>query len=368
MPKWRYTLANTNPIFFYSSAGDDCDHYGMVGVINVSENSTGPPRQSTIYSLITLSAHQGNQTILEMQYDMALDSPGVVQPSAAFSAARTAISETASAPSSSPTTSSQPAAQATVVVLSPSLSQGSTAGIIIGCIVAVALIGAGFYWCGRRHSSGGGSKHSSTWPTVTAGGTMPRPPRPYPPMSTDFTPHGGGGWIQIPAPGAGAGLSMPTPFVAGDTIYLPVKRGADVPPLSLPPPPSTTALVRGGTGRDAALVGGQGQPWSGGFGLGGGGGLTMGSNNTTAANVFRPSKGGKQQYQQQQQQQQQRPQQKQRGRDLPPMPGSTVTAAMPPVSATLFPTRNGAAASANTNGRPWQQYLRTSSRPCELSG
>ncbi|TLD22381.1 hypothetical protein PspLS_07963 [Pyricularia sp. CBS 133598] len=57
--KWRLTLPDSNAVFFYSSAGDDCNRYAMVGGINVMEDQ------------------------LQMQHDMALDSPSVVQPSAA---------------------------------------------------------------------------------------------------------------------------------------------------------------------------------------------------------------------------------------------------------------------------------------------
>ncbi|KLU82921.1 hypothetical protein MAPG_01988 [Magnaporthiopsis poae ATCC 64411] len=59
--RWRLTITDTTPIFFYSSGPDDCNRYGMVGGINVDPGE------------------------LQMQHDMAVDSPAVVQPTVASS-------------------------------------------------------------------------------------------------------------------------------------------------------------------------------------------------------------------------------------------------------------------------------------------
>ncbi|KAL8386951.1 hypothetical protein RB595_010273 [Gaeumannomyces hyphopodioides] len=111
--RWRLTITDTTPIFFYSSGPDDCNRYGMVGGINVDPGE------------------------LQMQHDMAVDSPAVVQPTVA------------SSPNGGPSSSGS-----SPEPLPPSPSSGvppgAIAGIAVGVFAALALLGFIFYACGRR--------------------------------------------------------------------------------------------------------------------------------------------------------------------------------------------------------------------------
>ncbi|TLD07437.1 hypothetical protein PgNI_10523 [Pyricularia grisea] len=110
--KWRLTLPDSNAIFFYSSAGDDCNRYAMVGGINVMEDQ------------------------LQMQRDMALDSPSVVQP---IAASHPTIDNVPSTSASSDPQAAQPEMPIAVIV-----------GAVLGGVAFLAIIGAILYLCGSR--------------------------------------------------------------------------------------------------------------------------------------------------------------------------------------------------------------------------
>ncbi|EHA46143.1 hypothetical protein MGG_12584 [Pyricularia oryzae 70-15] len=110
--KWRLTLPDSNAVFFYSSAGDDCNRYAMVAGINIMEDQ------------------------LQMQHDMALDSPSVVQPS---SASHPTVDNVPSTPSFS-----DPQAAKQEVPI------GIIVGGVLGGVAVLAIIGAILYLCGSR--------------------------------------------------------------------------------------------------------------------------------------------------------------------------------------------------------------------------
>jgi len=157
-----------------------------------------------------------------MQFDMALDSGSVVQPSAAFSnvPSSTPTSTSSSTPTATPTSSTtpQPATSAT-----PSLSGGSIAGIAIGGFIALALLGAIFFWVGR-------SSRRRSRPSTPTQVTQP----PAAPMSQQYTGSGAGfgseGRNTSPMMPTGVMETSPSPgpIVDGDTVYVPVKRSAIV--------------------------------------------------------------------------------------------------------------------------------------------
>ncbi|KAK3330493.1 hypothetical protein B0H66DRAFT_598031 [Apodospora peruviana] len=202
VPKWRYTIANTNPIFFYSSVGNDCNKYGMVGGINV------------------------NNTLFEMQYNMALDSPSVGQPSAAHDH-MTMTSSSTSFSTTHPSTTSQtstPTAAAPVQSSSNGLGGGAIAGVVIGAVAGIALIAALFYWYGIIRAR---QQPPTTSPTVQTSYISPDA-KSFDGQSAMFSSPPSG-VPSPPLPQPQMGMSPPdqaggSPLVDEDVIYVPVKR------------------------------------------------------------------------------------------------------------------------------------------------
>ncbi|KAK4216612.1 hypothetical protein QBC37DRAFT_88116 [Rhypophila decipiens] len=190
VPKWRWTLNTENPVFFYSSGNDDCNRYGMVGAINAKPFD------------------------LQHQYEMALDSPFVMQPDAASEQLNppTTTTSSTSTTETKPTPSNTAAAAATEPSGNNGLGAGGIAGVVVGAVAGIAMIAGIFYWYGVMRA------------------------RQKPPTQPDVSPMTKSSYLSPGAPsfdtssGMFTGTTVPSPppqsaaFVDGDTIYVPVKR------------------------------------------------------------------------------------------------------------------------------------------------
>ncbi|KAF4554086.1 Hypothetical protein D9617_5g069620 [Elsinoe fawcettii] len=131
MPQWNITINNTQPIFYYCSAPGSCINYGMVGAINPNTSAQ-----------------------VSEQQNLARAANYMLQPGEPFPAeASSSISSIAatSTPTSPPTTSS-PSPSPTPAPAPSGLSKGAIAGIAVGAVFALALLGALFYFIGRSRS------------------------------------------------------------------------------------------------------------------------------------------------------------------------------------------------------------------------
>ncbi len=113
-----------------SSAGDDCNKYGMVAGINV-RLSLFPP----CCYIADMDSRQVGDADLQMQYDMALDSPSVVQPSGAASGT--------------------PGASSSVGGPSPRSMAAMAIGIVVGIVLAAAFIWWWWWWHTRSAAGRG---------------------------------------------------------------------------------------------------------------------------------------------------------------------------------------------------------------------
>ncbi|KAA8911995.1 hypothetical protein FN846DRAFT_997864 [Sphaerosporella brunnea] len=137
-PRWSVTVNDTNPIFFYCSAPDSCNHWGMVGVVN--------PRQDQ--PLDTYRAEAKNASFVLQ--------PGDSWPSEAQGVTTVPGSPTFATATSPPavtvTASNTPTPTQSTATHTSSLSVGGIAGIAIGAVGVVALIGGLFFFLGRTKS------------------------------------------------------------------------------------------------------------------------------------------------------------------------------------------------------------------------
>ncbi|KAI1954940.1 hypothetical protein LOZ12_000820 [Ophidiomyces ophidiicola] len=111
VPTWSIRINDTKPIFYYCTALDSCIGNGMVGAIN--------PNRTMSY---------------ESQFAKALQYPYMLVPGQA----PPAEGERPSAPTNTP------------AVVPQELSSGAIAGIVVGCVVVVAMLGALFFLLGRN--------------------------------------------------------------------------------------------------------------------------------------------------------------------------------------------------------------------------
>ncbi|KAI0181192.1 hypothetical protein GGR52DRAFT_22495 [Hypoxylon sp. FL1284] len=130
VPTWDLMVNNTDPVFFYCSAPASCIQWGMVGVINPNDT-------------FTLAIQKEYQTNATFQL-----SPGEAFPDEDSSSETNTNSESKSR----------------------SISGGAIAGIVIGAFVAVVIVVALIYLCGRKGGIEKGYQRS------TAAGSLPPPP------------------------------------------------------------------------------------------------------------------------------------------------------------------------------------------------
>ncbi|PTU21876.1 hypothetical protein P175DRAFT_0405875, partial [Aspergillus ochraceoroseus IBT 24754] len=130
-PTWSWTVDRSEPTFFYCTAIDSCLENGMVGAINPNASMTW-----------------------QTQYTSALNAPymlfpGQPMPAEGEQQQSSPSSTTSSASPSSPsTTLGNPSASSSS---SSSLSGGAIAGIVIGAVIAVLVIGALLFLLGRNN-------------------------------------------------------------------------------------------------------------------------------------------------------------------------------------------------------------------------
>ena len=132
-PKYSIRVNDTEPIFFYCSAPGSCIDQGMVGAINPNATQTVAEQKQL--------AKAANYML----------QPGEPWPSEStpdpFTTSGPSPTATSEAPSSSPA-----AASGTVEHRHVKISGGTIAGIVVGGVAALILVGALFYLCGRNRT------------------------------------------------------------------------------------------------------------------------------------------------------------------------------------------------------------------------
>ncbi|PSK57895.1 hypothetical protein B9Z65_9097 [Elsinoe australis] len=159
MPQWNITINDTLPIFYYCSAPGSCINYGMVGAINPNTPSQVSEQQNLARSA---------------KYMLQPGEPFPAEASSSISSIAATATVTAPATSTPTTSSSAPTPTPTH---HSSLSKGAIAGIAIGALALLALLGALFYFIGRSRSL----SHSAQ----VARSTVPHNPE------TGYNPNGG---------------------------------------------------------------------------------------------------------------------------------------------------------------------------------
>ncbi|KAL1959556.1 hypothetical protein VTO42DRAFT_1591 [Malbranchea cinnamomea] len=146
-PTWTLTINDTEPIFFYCTAIDSCIKNGMVGAINPNETMTW-----------------------EDQFQKALNYPYMLVPGESPPA------EGAVPPGSGNDGGDDDDDDDDDDDSSSGLSGGAIAGIVVGAVAGVALLGALFYLLGRNRvyskwltSEEGKSERTRTWLTGQGG-------------------------------------------------------------------------------------------------------------------------------------------------------------------------------------------------------
>ncbi|OAX79602.1 hypothetical protein ACJ72_06077 [Emergomyces africanus] len=226
---WSWTVDTTEPIFFYCTGIGSCTKNGMVGAINANDSMPW-----------------------EKQYNKALQSPFQLEPGEHPPAEG---SEGRGPPNSSPT--NPPASGGDG---HSSLSGGAIAGIVVGAIVGIAILGALFYLLGRleiyrkwrQSEDGTQTDRTRRWALTSGGGG------------------GLGGWSTGAKSEAGGGApsEMGTTAVgsqAGHMSYISSENNSNTPynrHLSVGYTPSSSPPPMGGWDRQG-----------GGGGGGGGGGI-----------------------------------------------------------------------------------------------
>ncbi|KAF2099142.1 hypothetical protein NA57DRAFT_76374 [Rhizodiscina lignyota] len=129
-PTWNLTINDTAPVFFSCNAPGSCHPNGMVGVIN--------PNAST-------SIDKQMSAAVEAQYQL---SPGDNFPSESAPTAPSSGGSSNSNPSSGSSNNNGGSHK------SSGLSGGAIAGIVIGCIAGVAILGAAIFFYARSRTYG----------------------------------------------------------------------------------------------------------------------------------------------------------------------------------------------------------------------
>ncbi|KAF8250676.1 hypothetical protein K440DRAFT_617460 [Wilcoxina mikolae CBS 423.85] len=208
-PRWSVVVNDTNPIFFYCSAPDSCNVWGMVGVINPAQDSDLDKYRSGSKNA-SYVLQPGQDWPSEAESNTAAVHSPTIPPTSSSTGPTSAAEVTITA---SPTHS--PAAGNT-----QSLSTGGIAGVAIGAAAVVGLIGGLFFFLGRKKSAPPAtpapekpisaaypSPHPSTFSAFRPGvdpaygfpGYAPPDPRSFPPRSVgttsplgdDYKPYGG---------------------------------------------------------------------------------------------------------------------------------------------------------------------------------
>ncbi|PYI29684.1 hypothetical protein BP00DRAFT_427298 [Aspergillus indologenus CBS 114.80] len=144
-PTWSLVVNDTEPTFFYCTAIDSCLVNGMVGVINPNETMTW-----------------------EAQYEKAKNYPYMLVPGQSIPAE-------GSIPTSNSTASSSPSASSSSG--SGGLSGGAIAGIVVGSVAFVGILGALFFLLGRNRvyqkwmsSQDGRTERTAKWASMLSPG------------------------------------------------------------------------------------------------------------------------------------------------------------------------------------------------------
>jgi len=160
MPTWSVTINDTNPVFYYCSAPDSCISHGMVGVINPNSSVS-----------------------VQNQYNLALKASYMLQPGEAFPSEQTPIvqsiapSSTSSTPSTPSTSSVTPTASVVTSQNNEGLGGGAIAGIVVGSIAGVLILGCLFFLLGRNWALQGIVKRfTAPMPKGPVTGPMGPPP------------------------------------------------------------------------------------------------------------------------------------------------------------------------------------------------
>ncbi|KAI2626293.1 hypothetical protein GGS21DRAFT_266989 [Xylaria nigripes] len=136
-PKWSITINDTDPVFFYCSAPGSCKANHMIGVIN----------QNDTWTLASQKALIDNNVI-----DLSPTDPVPSEISGSTSTATSTPQETARPTSQS----TEPGTDRT-----SALSSGEIAGITLGSVAVLLLVGALLYIRDRRSVSDGRYRHSA---------------------------------------------------------------------------------------------------------------------------------------------------------------------------------------------------------------
>jgi len=137
-PQWSIKVNDSNPIFFYCTAPGSCINYGMVGAINPNATQTLAYQKQLAFKA-TFMLQPGDSWPSEEEGPSPSSAPSVSSDSATTSST--------SAPSAAATT-----AAATTKHHSSSFSSGAIAGVVVGSVAGLALIGALFYLFGRNRA------------------------------------------------------------------------------------------------------------------------------------------------------------------------------------------------------------------------
>lgn len=201
-PKFSVLVNDTDPIFFYCSALDSCNVWGMAGVVN--------PRNDTPIAEYQAEAKKPGTFVLQPGEDWPAEAENSRTPLGP-SSVPTGGSELPSSSTSPPVqvvTAVAPGVTAAAAT-SGAMPVGGIAGVVLGSVAVVVLICGLFFYLGRRRrsdSTGHGTPPSMAYnkkgqpPVMAGGGYIPHQPpqqplygeamsyRAYPPEPRAFPP------------------------------------------------------------------------------------------------------------------------------------------------------------------------------------
>ncbi|KAL4800536.1 hypothetical protein BDV19DRAFT_384349 [Aspergillus venezuelensis] len=160
LPTWNWTVKNKDPTFFYCTGADSCIINGMVGVIN--------PNKTHDWKTQNTAALKAPYMLLPGQ-SMPAEGNNAGTGTSATHASDSSSSTSPKLDTSSPHMS-EPSSLSSGSSSSSYLSSGAIAGIVIGAVAVVAILGVLLFLLGRNRvyrkwlssSKGGGSAIASS--------------------------------------------------------------------------------------------------------------------------------------------------------------------------------------------------------------
>jgi hypothetical protein len=149
MPSYSVKVNDTKPIFYYCNAPGSCYQHQMIGVINANADQT-----------------------FDVQMAYAKNATTQLSPGERFPSETESASSSSTPTGSTAQSSSTAGASATDTGGGSGLGAGAIAGIVIGSIAGLVLIGCIIYLCGRRGGLATAYRHSRapTFAQDSAGG------------------------------------------------------------------------------------------------------------------------------------------------------------------------------------------------------